>query len=170
MDQSTHNTDTNGDHRLRATAYHEAGHAVAAVLLGRPVHKVTITPGQMISGVRLGACEIRKGRKVSSRDWLEDEVLILLAGMVAQATLTGDYCRLGATQDLAAVRRLLAHSRAINQRQLERLEQRMIDKCEHLLSSQQACQAIEWVAADLLKNTTISGRAVRHWVEQAELD
>ncbi len=162
-------TDTTADLRLMATAYHEAGHALVAVLLGRPVHKVTIEPGQMLAGVRLGACEIRKGRTRASKDWLEDEVLILLAGMVAQAQLTGDYCREGAAQDLVAVRRLLEKSRATNERQLERLEQRMIDKCEHLLGSEAAMKAVEWIAADLLKNSTISGRAVRHWVEQAQL-
>ncbi len=168
MDDSSQKFETTPDPRLVATAYHEAGHAVVAVLLGRPVHKVTIAPGKMLAGVRLGACEIRKGRTKASKDGLEDEVLILLAGMVAQSQLTGDYCRDGAAQDLTAVRRLLGHSRATNERQLERLEQRMIDKCEHLLGDVAASKAVEWIAADLLKNTTISGRAVRHWIEQAQ--
>lgn len=168
MDDRPQENESAPNPRLLATAYHEAGHAVVAVLLGRSVHKVTIAPGQMFAGVRLGACEIGKGRARASRDWLEDEVLILLAGMVAQSQLTGDYCRNGAAQDLAAVRRLLEQARATNERQLERLEQRMIDKCEHLLADEAACKAVESIAVELLKKTTISGRAVRHLVEQAQ--
>jgi hypothetical protein len=153
---------------LTATAYHEAGHAVMAVLLGRQVLKVSIAPGQMGFGVRLGACEIRKGAGKGSKDWIEEEVLILLAGMVAQAQWVGEHCRQGAAQDLQGVRRLLSHSRAATERQLERLEQRMLDKTEYLLGDEAAAQAVAWVAADLLQKTSISGRAVRHWLEQAQ--
>ena len=63
---------------LRATAYHEAGHAVMALALGRPIQKVTIAPNQNY----LGACQIQKGRFKPTKDWLEDEMLILFAGMV----------------------------------------------------------------------------------------
>ncbi len=155
--------------RLKATAFHEAGHAVMAISLGRAVHKVTVSPGQLhVGGVRLGACEMQKGRVKATKDWLEDEVLILLAGMVAESQFTGEYCHSGAAQDLAAVRRLLSSSRASNERQLERLEQRMIDKTEYLLSDAAAAQAVAWIADVLLQKTTISGRAVRHWYEQAQ--
>jgi len=156
------------DPRLTATAYHEAGHAVMALLLGRAVHKVTVAPGQLLSGVRLGACEMRKGRSKASNDPLEDEVLILLAGMVAESQWTGQYCRQGATQDLQAAGRLLSLNRAHNERQLERLEQRLIDKTEHLLGQTAVMQAIRWIAAELLDKTTLSGRAVRHLLTQAQ--
>ncbi|MEZ6076755.1 MAG: M50 family metallopeptidase [Pirellulaceae bacterium] len=156
------------DPRLAATAYHEAGHAVMALLLGRAVHKVTVAPGQILSGVRLGACEMRKGRLRASNDPLEDEVLILLAGMVAESQCTGEYCRQGASQDLQAVRRLLSHNRAHNERQLERLEQRLIDKTEHLLNEAAALEAIRLIAVELLAKTTLSGRAVRHLLTQAQ--
>ena len=46
-----------------AAAYHEAGHAVMALSLGRLIQKVTILPSKSQFGeVRLGVCEIRKGR------------------------------------------------------------------------------------------------------------
>ncbi len=156
------------DARLTATAYHEAGHAVMALLLGRDVHKVSVVPGKMQGGVRLGACEMRKGRVRSSKDALEDEVLILLAGMVAEARVTQDYCRQGARQDLMAVRRLLSLDRAHNARQLERLEQRLLDKAEHLLGDAAASMAIRSIAGELLQHSTLSGRAVRHWLAQAQ--
>lgn len=156
------------DPRLIATAYHEAGHAVMALLLGRDVHKVTVVPGKIHGGLRLGACEMRKGRVRASKDALEDEVLILLAGMVAEAQLTDSYCRQGAQQDLLAVRRLLSLDRAHNARQVERLEQRLIDKAEHLLSDAAAGIAIRSIAGQLLEHSTLSGRAVRHWLVQAQ--
>ena len=39
-----------------ATAYHEAGHAVAALALGRPVDHVSVLPDRE----RLGQCEFKK--------------------------------------------------------------------------------------------------------------
>lgn len=153
------------DPRLIATAYHEAGHAVMALSLGRPIQRVTIAPGNLHSGAtRLGACEIQKGRFKASKDWLEDEVLILLAGMVAEARFTEEYCEQGAGQDLRNARRLMA-GRAGSERQLERLERRLLDKTEHLLDDEGHAQAIEWIARALLEKTTISGRAARHLFE-----
>ncbi len=156
------------DATLVATAFHEAGHAVAAVSLGRMIQKVSIIPAKLpVGGQRLGACEFKKGRTKAAHDWLEDEVLILLAGMVAESHFTNKYCPRGAAQDLAAVKRLLA-TRAKSERQLERLEKRLLDKIEHLLAAPQLATAIRQVAQELLIQKTISGRAVRHFYEQAE--
>jgi len=150
-----------------ATAYHEAGHAVMALTLGRPIHKVTISPAQLQNGgSRLGACRIQKGQFKASKNWLEEEVLILFAGMVAESHFTVRYCVQGASQDLRAAKRLLAN-RARSQRQLERLESRLLDKAEHLLGDQGHAKAIELIAQALLQNETISGRAVRHLFQQA---
>lgn len=153
--------------RLTATAYHEAGHAVMALSLGRLIQKVTILPGKSQFGeLRLGVCEIRKGRSKASKDLLKDEVLILLAGMVAEARFTGQYCQQGATQDLRNIRRLL-HNRASSENQLERLQRRLLDKTEHLLRDEGHAKAIELIARELIQKTTISGRAVRHFFEHA---
>ncbi len=153
--------------RLTATAYHEAGHAVMALTLGRPIHKVTISPAQLqTGGSRLGACKIDKGRFKGSKDWLEDDVLILFAGMVAESHFTGQYCEQGAAQDLRAAKRLLAN-RANSERQLERLESRLLDKAEHLLGDRSHARAIELIAQELLQKETISGRSVRHLFQQA---
>lgn len=151
-----------------ATATHEAGHAVMAVSLGRSIHKVTIEPGRRsIGGTRLGVCELKKGSHRSSHDRLEDDVLILLAGMVAEARLTGHYCPAGAAEDLREVARLLC-TRAASPRQHETLQRRMLAKTEHILHDDAHRDAIAAVTQDLLSKRTISGRAVAHHFRQAQ--
>jgi hypothetical protein len=150
-----------------ATAWHEAGHAVMAVSLGRSIEKVTISPAQLqTGGSRLGICKIQKGRSKASNDRLEEDVMILLAGMVGESRFTGRYCVDGAAQDLAFVERLLS-TRASNERRLERLTRRMLDKTEHSLSESCHAEAIRLIASELVSKITISGRAVRHFFEQA---
>tara|TARA_R110002049_G_scaffold285698_1_gene466744 strand:+ start:150752 stop:151276 length:525 start_codon:yes stop_codon:yes gene_type:complete len=152
---------------LTATAYHEAGHAVMAVSVGRPIQKVTIARGRMAFGVRLGACELQKGRRKTSHDPLEDEALIYLAGMVAEAHCTGRYCPRGANQDLLAVARLL-QSRAGSAPQLQKIQRRLLDKTEHILNDPSHAKAIQLIADELMVKTTVTGRAVRHFFEQAK--
>ena len=152
---------------LTATAWHEAGHAVMAVSMGRSIEKVTISPARLqTGGSRLGICKIQKGRSKRSNDRLEEDVMILLAGMVAESRVTGRYCADGAAQDLAFVERLLS-DRARNERQLERLTRRILDKTEHVLTEEAHAKAIKLIAEELVRKVTISGRAVRHFFEQA---
>lgn len=138
------------------TAYHEAGHAVVALALDRPVHRVSVLPNRD----RFGQCEFRKGVFRPSEDWLEREILIALAGMAAEARHTGTYSREEAEQDLRYVRRLLLQRGS--ERQLERQERRMLAKVEHLLADDGHWRAVELIAAELLKQGVISGRAARH--------
>jgi len=145
-----------------ATAYHEAGHAVLALALGRPVQRVSILANQQ----RLGHCEIRKGSFRPSKDTLETEILILLGGLAAEARHTGRYGWEAATKDLLDVRSL-TQRRAGSARQVERLERRMLDKTEHILDQPGVWTAVERIAEELLRCTTISGRAARHFFDQA---
>jgi ATP-dependent Zn protease len=143
-----------------ATAYHEAGHAVLALALGRPVHGVSALPNRD----RLGVCEFRKGVFRPSEDWVEREMLIALGGIAAEAIHTGTYAWEQADRDLQYVRGL-AEQRA-GRRQVERLERRMLAKAEHLLAKPANWQAVELIAAELLKQGEISGRAARHLFDQ----
>jgi hypothetical protein len=147
--------------RSSVTAWHEAGHAVVALSLGRPVQKVTILPDDL----RLGRCEFQKATFRPSEDWLEREMLISLAGAAAEALHTGRYDWDGAFEDLKIVRKL-ARQRA-GEKQAERLERRMLSKVEHLLSQDAVLRAVELIAAELLRCGTISGRAARHFFDQA---
>ncbi len=145
-----------------STAYHEAGHAVIAISLGRTVQRVSILPKLQT----LGRCEFLKGRTRPTEDWLEREILILLAGMAAEARHTGQYSWAGAAQDLQSVKRL-ATMRA-GERQYERLQKRMLAKVEHMLDQPENWRAVQLIAAELVRSETISGRAVVHLVEQGK--
>ena len=145
-----------------ATAYHEAGHAVIALVLGRPVQRVSIQPNQL----RLGQCELKKGTFRPSQDALETEILILLGGLAAEARHTGQDGWGGASHELRGVRNL-SRMRAATLKQVERLERRLLDKTEHLLNQPANWQAVKLIAEELLKQTTISGRAARHLFDLA---
>ena len=138
------------------TAYHEAGHAVVALALGRPIHQVSVLPNRE----RLGECEFGKGVFRPSEDWLEREILIALAGMAAEARHTGTYGWEEAERDLRYVRRLTVQRASA--RQAERLERRLLAKVEHLLADDGHWRAVELIVAELLKDGVISGRAARH--------
>jgi plasmid stabilization system protein ParE len=144
-----------------ATAYHEAGHAVMALALGRPVQRVSVRPNHQY----LGQCQFGKGVFRPSEDWLEREILISLGGMAAEAIHTGDYARDAAARDLRYVRDLAV--RRAGARQAERLERRLLTKAEHLLGQPHHWRAVELIAGELLRCGTISGRAARHLFDQA---
>jgi ATP-dependent Zn protease len=145
----------------RATAFHEAGHAVAALALDRPVVKVSIRPDRD----RLGICAFGKAVFRPSEDWLEREVLIALAGMASEAMSTGTYDRAAAARDLRYAHGL-ALQRAGNERQAERLERRLLAKAENLLERAVNRLAVERIAAELLRAGEISGRQARHLYEE----
>jgi ATP-dependent Zn protease len=143
-----------------ATAYHEAGHAVVALALGRPIHRVSVLP----DGQFLGLCQFGKGVFRPSEDWLEREILIALGGVAAEAIHTDNYAWDGAARDLLYVRGLAAQR--AGERQAERLERRMLAKTEHLLAQKGHWRAVELIAAELLRRGVISGRAARHLFER----
>jgi ATP-dependent Zn protease len=155
------------DESRLTTAFHEAGHAVMAQIVGRPIEKVSISPAHLqAGGMRLGVCKLQKGRKKSSKDALEDEVMILFAGMVAESYLTGEYCRQGAGQDLRMIRRLLLN-RGGSERSLQKLEKRILEKTEHILDDQAHLKAIRKIAEKLVENESVSGRSVRHLLDES---
>lgn len=139
-----------------ATAYHEAGHAVVALALERPIQQVSIIPKQQF----LGICKFQKGVSRSCDDLVEREVMIALAGLAAEARHTGTYDRIGAGRDLRIVREFAIMR--VGERQVERFERRMLAKTENLLADDAIWAAIELIAAELLKQGTMSGRAAAH--------
>jgi ATP-dependent Zn protease len=150
--------DHDGD---EATAYHEAGHAIIALVLGRPVEKVTIQGNTL----RLGQCQMSNRRGSPIKDEVEVHALILLAGVASEARITGFFNWNGAQQDLQGIRRL-ARFRATTERQEERLQQRWLDKVEYMLDDESTWKAIADVAKELLEKRSLSGRTVAHILNQ----
>ena len=143
------------------TAYHEAGHAVLSLALGRPVSCVSVRATRDF----LGTCEFGKAVFRPSEDWLEREVLIALAGIAAEARLTGHYAWEGAARDRGYAEDL-ALQRAGSARKAQRLLRRLLSKAEHLLGQEGNWRAVERLAAELLRVGEVSGRAARHIYEE----
>jgi ATP-dependent Zn protease len=143
-----------------ATAYHEAGHAVMALILDRPVERVSVRPDDE----KLGVCHFGKSVYRPSEDWLEREILIALGGIAAEARFTGNHDWQAAGKDQRYVERL-AVQRA-GERRAERLQRRLLARAEHFIGQEDHWRAVELIAAELLKHGVISGRTARHLFER----
>jgi cell division protease FtsH len=90
------------DDEKQITAVHEAGHALLAALLPHadPVHKVTIIPRGMALGVTMQLPVDDKHNY--SRDYLNDQLAILLGGRIAEEITNGKLTT-GAGNDLERV-------------------------------------------------------------------
>ena len=86
----------------RVTALHEAGHALLGILLPHadPVHKVTIIPRGLALGLTMSLPTDEKHNY--SRNYLLDQIGILLGGRIAEELTTGDVTT-GAGNDLERV-------------------------------------------------------------------
>jgi len=82
-----------------AIAYHEAGHALCAVVLptADPLHKVTIIPSGMALGVTMQLPE--EERHIYRQDYLEDSLVVTMGGRVAEDLVFG-VGSTGASDDL----------------------------------------------------------------------
>jgi len=87
------------DAEKRTTAIHEAGHALLAVLLPHadPIHKVTIIPRGMALGLTMQLPLDDKHNY--SREYLNDQIAILLGGRIAEELTEGGVTT-GAGNDL----------------------------------------------------------------------
>jgi len=77
------------DEEKRSTAYHEAGHALIAALIPEadPIHKVTIIPRGMALGVTQQLP--LDDRYTYSKEYLEAQLSVLMAGRVAENIFLG---------------------------------------------------------------------------------
>jgi cell division protease FtsH len=87
------------EHEKRVTAIHEAGHALLTVKLPHadPIHKVTIIPRGMALGLTQQLPMDEKHNY--SREYLEDQIAILLGGRIAEELTIGSITT-GAGNDL----------------------------------------------------------------------
>ena len=89
----------------RTTAYHEAGHALAALLSpgADPVHKITIVPRGRALGLTWQLPE--RDRYNESRDFLETRITVLMGGRVAEE-IAFDEVTTGARNDIKEATRI----------------------------------------------------------------
>jgi len=87
------------EHEKRITAIHESGHAILAVVLPHadPIHKVTIIPRGMALGLTTMLPADEKHNY--SREYLRDQICILLGGRIAEEITLGSITT-GAGNDL----------------------------------------------------------------------
>lgn len=154
--------------RLRATAYHEAGHAVARFALGRRIDRATIVPdeedqtlGHVQGRILLRSEKLEAGigefDTLRERKAAEDAIVSALAGPIAEAKLTGRRNLLGASGDDRSVDDV---AEALHGRgdvasayigYLEALARGTVETLWYL---------VEALAAELLLRETLSGAAV----------
>ena len=87
------------ERQRKLTAYHEAGHAIAARALPEhePVHQVTIIPRGQAGGMTIYLPE--EDTAHYSKKYMEEQLVTLLGGRVAEALMLGDIST-GASNDL----------------------------------------------------------------------
>ena len=107
MGQNTHQDDGRRIPRLERIAYHEAGHAVLAVLRGRSFGDVSIEPSGGVAGRVDGFAltedeqnEIARTRRRLERH-VRSEIMIYYAGHLAESIRIGKVTLRGAEADLA---------------------------------------------------------------------
>ena len=82
---------------IEALAYHEAGHAAAAILLKRGINYASIVPKEgMIAHCNLPERKVSAAQKPK---WSEREILVLLSGPASEELYSGAINRRGAAGD-----------------------------------------------------------------------
>jgi len=87
------------EHERKLTAWHEAGHAVVMHMLPNhdPVSQITIVPRGMAGGMTISLPE--EDRSYLSKRYMEDQIVALLGGRVAEKLCLGDIST-GASNDI----------------------------------------------------------------------
>ncbi len=93
------------EHERKLTAYHEAGHAIVmhALPTHDPVHQITIVPRGSAGGMTISLPA--EDRSYQSRRFMEEQIVSLLGGRVAEKLMLGDIST-GASNDIQRASRL----------------------------------------------------------------
>jgi hypothetical protein len=151
------------------TAYHEAGHALMAVLLGGRVKQVTIDPDNDDGPKRFGDTQIRWRSGISERKFAEISVQVSLAGPVAEMIYSGDPYHPGLIPEWAADWREAWNSAALfhpdERKRMEYLEQVSIH-LYHRLNDGNYWEALASLADNLLAHETLDAEQVEEVVRE----
>ena len=156
---------------LKATAYHEAGHAVVALLLGSKVRKITIAPEQEARDAGTVGYITRTPLTRNSIEWdlsgpnrwrVEKDVECLLAGEIAQRQFAPHSVRRyhGSADRHAAVN-LLSY---ISGPDTLHLYYKLLSRwTSNLLCNSFNWKIVQSLATTLLDEGTMSRKRVRQW-------
>jgi hypothetical protein len=164
--------------RIEATAYHEAGHAVCSLALGKAFKLVTIAP----EGNLLGYCKgvvYRGGQRLEmdvyernnrARDWIEKSVKVSLGGNVAERIFTGRNNFAGARGDFSNACDLLSHLCGYGNGEIEAYFNLLMIRTRDILTTPRNWLAVERLAAELLDKRTVRYKAAKAIANQARED
>ena len=151
-------------------AYHEAGHAVAAVWLGGEVVQVTLEPDRDDGPFRDGEVQIRWHHGgLSPRDLIDREVAVALAGPAAEMIYLGERPHPLAVREWAEDWRiawnLAAERVAPHPGRMLWMESILSELCRTF--DQDACwQAVAETADELSAHETLEGESVEEIVRR----
>src|SRR3954471_6910286 len=146
---------------LRPTAFHEAGHAVAAYVLGRPIKHATIVPEQWKLGhVRLGGRHHAQRLEtttvgVQARFRLECDVIGAFAGPEAERRATGRANNVGARSDHGYAADVALALAGGDEKEANAYIRWVRRRAERLI--EQYWTQVEAVAALLMERRTVTG-------------
>ena len=154
------------EEQLRATAFHEAGHAVAHLVYKRRFEYVTITPdgdtlGCVHRGSRLGKAMLSKREKAMDTGFLDfGSLVISSAGVLAEKEITGKFNNRGAIFDHQTISSFL-EDRALSELGWISARQTIPDNGQPVAAAQGEAQAIVslfWAKIEAIAQALSKGR------------
>ena len=159
------------DNRKLATAYHEAGHAVAAFHLGAALGKVSIKADPEDGS--LGRCHTPLPKwfnpddiDARTHEWVRKHVVISLAGRAAEKLLTGRNNNAGARGDLQYATKLALYVTGSNESAGAYLRWLTLE-AGNLVNCEVQKVAIEAVARELLSRECLPSSDVKDVIRRA---
>jgi hypothetical protein len=159
---------------LRATAYHEAGHAIAAWRLRLRVSKVTVEPDEDFSGMVAHSSPFRRSHMEglelgeitpSIQRRAENLMVISLAGPAAQRNFNPQSVRIyHSNSDHKAVCAILERLVEPSSDVFPAYYRLMKLRAEALVQNDVNWSAIEILARELLQRRTLKGSALREFI------
>ena len=155
---------------LELTAYHEAGHAVMAHLLGGRVRQVTIEPDNDDGPRRSGDTQIlwRRGA-IAERDFARISVQVHLAGPAAEMAYSGEPYHPALVAEWTADWRGAFEAAAIlhaDERKRTQYLEEALRRLYHQLRGDDVWKALAALADSLLAHETLDEEQVREVLDE----
>lgn len=157
--------------RIERTAYHEAGHAVAAYLRHLRFTSISIIPDRGT----LGRCEFSEsavvidpesGDQLRARTRIETLIIVSLAGVISESLLTGRHNWRGAHADLHDATRYASFVTG-SAEELRAYERWLWEHTRMLLGARPSWLAVQQLAAALIEDRRVGERRARAIIRAA---